>query len=95
MNNRTRYIPAIITLLAAFVACVVSIFYDYSTRDFLLIVMCTIVVFFIVGMIAKVIADHYLVISLQKELDQEEESESSIEGKKDGSDNVSEEHSKK
>ncbi|MCI8668387.1 MAG: hypothetical protein HFI34_02500 [Lachnospiraceae bacterium] len=73
MENRTRFIPSIIMLAAAFVACIMSIYYDYTTKEILLIVLGTIVVFFIIGIIVKVMADKYLITTMEAEIDESEE----------------------
>lgn len=75
MENRTRYIPSIVMLAAAFVACIMSMYYDYTTKEILVIVLCTIVVFFVVGLMIKIIADKYLIISMEAEIDKESEEE--------------------
>ncbi len=77
MENRTRYIPSIVMLAAAFVACIMSIYYDYTTKEILVIVLCTIVVFFVIGLMIKIIADKYLIISMEAEIDKESEEEHS------------------
>lgn len=87
--NRTRYIPSIIMLAAAFVACVTTIYFEYSTKDIMLIVLGTGVVFFVIGFFIKMLAEKYLVVRTMEEVEEEaeessgDESESSAEGTKD------------
>lgn len=75
MDNRTKYIPSIVMLAAAFVACIMSIYYEYTTKELLLIVLGTIVVFFVIGLFVKLIADKYLIVSVEAEMEMEEGSE--------------------
>lgn len=75
MEKRTKYIPSLVTLLAAFIACIVSIYYKYTTRDILINVLITIVVFFVIGSIMKMLAEKYLNTELEKEEVQNEETD--------------------
>lgn len=69
--NRTRYIPSIIMLAAAFVACVTTMYFKYSTREIMLIVLGTGVVFLIIGLFIKMLVDKYLIISTMEEVEEE------------------------
>lgn len=71
--NRTRYIPSIIMLAAAFVACVTTIYFKYSTKEIMLIVLGTGVVFLVIGLFVKMLAEKYLVISTMEEITEENE----------------------
>ena len=71
--NRTRYIPSIIMLAAAFVACVTTIYFKYSTKEIMLIVLGTGVVFLVLGLFIKMLAEKYLVISTMEEITEENE----------------------
>ena len=71
MENRTRYIPSIVMLAAAFAACIMSIYYDYTTKEILWII----VVFFVIGIIVKVIADKYLITTMEAEIENQSEDE--------------------
>lgn len=92
MENRTRYIPSIIMLAAAFVACIMSIYYDYTTKEILWIVLCTIVVFFVIGIVIKIIADKYLITTMEAEIEdqseEEEENSDNEENSMDDRDNI-------
>lgn len=65
--NRTRYIPAIVMLVAALVACLTTMYFKYTTKDILLIVLATGVVFFIIGQVIRKLAEKYLVLSSMEE----------------------------
>lgn len=91
--NRTRYIPAIVMLLAAFVACIATIYFEYSTKDILLIVLATSVVFFILGLFIKMIAEKYLVIDTMTEV-LDEENKDEAENKEENEESVQEKQNK-
>ena len=71
--NRTRYIPTIVMLTAAFVACIATIYFKYSTKEILLIVLATSVIFFILGFFIKMIAERFLVVNTMTEVIEENE----------------------
>ena len=70
--NRTKYIPSIVMLAAAFVACVSTIYFKYTTEQILYIVVITSVCFFILGQIIRKIAEKFLIIETVEELEGEE-----------------------
>ncbi len=74
--NRTRYIPSIIMLAAAFVACVTTIYFKYSTKEIMLIVLGTSVVFLVIGLFAKMLAEKFLIVSTLEETEEEGEDNS-------------------
>ena len=43
--NRTRYIPSIVMLSAALVSCIATIYFKYTTKEILWIVLVTSVIF--------------------------------------------------
>ena len=59
--NRTRYIPSIVMLAADFVACIATIYFRYTTRQIMLIVLATSVIFLVLGLFIKMFAEKYLV----------------------------------
>lgn len=69
--NRTRYIPSIVMLSAALVSCVATIFFRYSTKDIMIIVLITSIVFLMIGQIIRRIAEKYLIISTMTETELE------------------------
>lgn len=71
--NRTRYIPSIVMLAAAFVACVSTIYFKYSTKEIMLIVLGTSVVFLVIGLFIRMLAEKYLIISTIEETIEENE----------------------
>lgn len=75
--NRTKYIPSIVMLAAAFVACVSTIYFKYTTREILYIVLITSVCFFVLGYIIRMIAEKYLVVETIEEMKSEASEEES------------------
>lgn len=75
--NRTRYIPSIVMLSAALVSCIATIYFKYTTKEILWIVLVTSVIFFIIGQVIRRIAEKYLVISSMEETLIEEDGETS------------------
>ena len=60
--DRTKYIPSIIALLAAFIACIVTIINKYETLETLLIVLATLIIFYIVGAIVRFLVNKILAV---------------------------------
>ena len=73
MNNRTRYIPALIMLTAGFVTCISTIIHNYTTEEILLITSGVMAVFLIVGFVVRFIIDRYIIIEETNEEDEEKE----------------------
>ena len=71
--NKTRYIPSIVMLSAALVACVATMYFKYSTRDILIIVLVASIVFFIIGQMIRMLAEKYLIVETVKETVLEEQ----------------------
>ena len=84
--ERTKYIPSIISLAGAFVACLVTIVTSYDTLETLLIVLAALIVFYIVGSIIRVLVNKLFIIP-----EPEEESESGEEENSEEQDEESEE----
>ncbi len=84
---KTKYIPAITTLFAAFVICIVTILNDYDALTMMKLLLAVIVVFYILGIIIRIIMNKILaprpVKTLNETLDensQEDINETSKEG---------------
>lgn len=79
MDNRTRYIPALVMLMAGFLVCVVTIINDYSTRDMMLICAVVMIAFFVIGSIVRYIVER-VVLAPEKKDNKPEETEEKNEG---------------
>lgn len=92
MNNRTRYVPALIMLTAGFITCISTIIHDYTTEEILLITTGVMTVFLIVGLIVRFIIDTYIVV---KDEPEEEENKEDSEEKEDKEDKEDSQESEK
>ena len=54
---KTKQIPAMVTLFAAFVMCIISYVNDFSLSYFILISFFVLLGFFVLGVIIKIILD--------------------------------------
>jgi hypothetical protein len=75
--GRTKYIPSIVMLAAAFVACVSTIYFKYTTEQIVYIVLLTSVCFFILGQIIRMIVEKHLVVETIVEMNEGSEGEES------------------
>lgn len=55
-----KNLPAIITLVAALVACVVTFLYRYELTKALILILAATVVFFIIGMLVRTLLNCFL-----------------------------------
>lgn len=55
-----KNLPAIITLVAALVACVVTFLYRYELTKALILILAATVVFFIIGMLVRALLNRFL-----------------------------------
>lgn len=56
-DMKTKSIPAIITLLAGFIACIAGIIAHMEVADFMKMLLVVLVLFYILGCIVKIILD--------------------------------------
>lgn len=71
--KRTKYIPAIVTLIGCLAAAVITMINKYDSLHSMIIILSVLVVFYIAGLIIKGLTDKYLVI--EEEIISEEENE--------------------
>ena len=80
--KRTKYIPAIITLIGCLAATIITFLNKYDTLRSMLIILAALIIFYIAGLIMKGLADKYLIIEeeiindMENEEGNEEENES-------------------
>ncbi len=65
-----KNLPAIITLVAALVACVVTFLYRYELTKALILILAATVVFFIIGMLVRTLLNRFLNPQKQKGADE-------------------------
>lgn len=81
---RTKFIPIIIMLAAGFVSCIITILNKYEVSDSLLIILLTLVGFYVIGYIARKILEKVLkpkeeaTEEVDENLDQEKENENDV-----------------
>ena len=93
--DRTKNIPSIVMLAAAFVACITTIYFQYSTKEILIIVLLTSIIFLIIGSVIRRIAEKYLIIETIEETEESEEGKEDSEGREDESKEAEENVEKK
>lgn len=65
-----KNLPAIITLVAALVACVVTFLYRYELTKALILILAATVVFFIIGMLVRTLLNRFLNPQKQEDADE-------------------------
>ncbi len=67
-----KNLPAIITLVAALVTCIVTFLYRYELTKALILILAASVIFFIIGMIVRALLNRFLNIRKEeKSVDEE------------------------
>lgn len=70
--ERTRYIPAIVTLTAGFVVSIITFVYKYSLKSAMLTIALSMVVFFILGLVIKLLVNKFIVEPMIRAMEEEE-----------------------
>ena len=91
MENRIKYIPSIVTLLAGFIACIVTILSQYEIIDALVTILVVVVIFYMVGLIIRALFNKFLVIKEEKTNEAEEAETQEDEASSDSSEGVNSE----
>lgn len=77
-----KNLPAIITLVAALVTCVVTFLYRYELTKALILILAASVIFFIIGMIVRALLNRFLNIQKEEKSADEEAPDTEEEEKK-------------
>ena len=77
-----KNLPAIITLVAALVTCVVTFLYRYELTKALILILAASVIFFIIGMIVRALLNRFLNIQKEEKSVDEEAPDTEEEEKK-------------
>ncbi len=86
--NKFRNIPALITLLAGFTACVMMIIKKYALVDFLWILVAVMVGFYIIGLLIRLVLNIvFKSVEDSKNNNEEKESDEESEENDDSKDN--------
>lgn len=83
MKERFKYIPSIVMLLAGFIACIVTIIYKYQILEALIVILATLIIFYIIGIVIKALFNRFLI---DKEIADEETETSDKEATEENSD---------
>lgn len=81
MNEKIKYIPAILSLAAGAVASVIAILSRYDTLQIMIIILVSLLVFYIVGVIVRALCEKNFVIAEEENADGEAEQNSEDEEK--------------
>ena len=68
--ERTKYIPSIISLSGGLLACIITMINPYETYEMFLIILAALIVFYIVGAIARMIINKILFVTKVEEDDE-------------------------
>lgn len=68
---RSKWIPALVMLLAGFIACIITIVNHYDNTAALTIILVTLIVFYIVGCVIQVFSNKFLVVEQPPEENEE------------------------
>ena len=71
--ERTKYIPSIISLSGGLLACIITMINPYKTYEMFLIILAALIVFYIVGAIARIIINKVLFVTKVEEDDETDE----------------------
>lgn len=66
--KRTKYIPAIVTLVGCLAASIIAIVNRYDALHSMIIILSVLVGFYIAGLIIRMLTEKYLIIEEEKEL---------------------------
>ena len=78
--ERTKYIPSIVSLSGGLIACIFTMVNPYDTYEILLLVLAALMVFYIVGAIARKIINKVLFVTkVDEDSETEEEGDEATE----------------
>lgn len=92
--KRTKYIPAIVTLIGCLSATIITLLNRYSALQSMIIILVVLVVFYVAGQIIRVLVDKYLVLE-KDALNEESLMEEDAEGETSENKTENEEEAKK
>ncbi|MFG6327377.1 MAG: hypothetical protein K1W00_11060 [Lachnospiraceae bacterium] len=77
MNDKIKYIPAILSLTAGLIASIIAITSNYDTLHIMIIILVALVAFYAAGVIVRLIFEKNFVIRVEEEADGEDNTQSS------------------
>lgn len=80
MNEKTKYIPVLITLIAVSITSIITFIGKYPTLDGMITILVVLIIFYILGLIIKFIVEKNFIIEEPDETEEiDEDSEKSDE----------------
>lgn len=70
-----RNVPPLAALTAAAITCIITIVYNYEATKALILILCSIILFYIIGSIVKGILNKFLPDPVEEEPSEEQEEE--------------------
>jgi len=77
VNDKIKYIPAILSLTAGLIASIIAITSNYDTLHIMIIILVALVAFYAAGVIVRLIFEKNFVIRVEEEADGEDNTQSS------------------
>ncbi len=77
MNDKIKYIPAILSLTAGLIVSIIAITSNYDTLHIMIIILVALVAFYAAGVIVRLIFEKNFVIRVEEEADGEDNTQSS------------------
>ncbi len=77
MNDKIKYIPAILSLTAGLIASIIAITSNYDTLHIMIIILVALVAFYAAGVIVRLIFEKNFIIRVEEEADGEDNTQSS------------------
>lgn len=69
MNDKIKYIPAILSLTAGLIASIIAITSNYDTLHIMIIILVALLVFYLAGVIVRLLFEKKFVIKEEEESD--------------------------
>ena len=57
-----KNLPALMTLIAAFITCIVTFIYQYELTKALILILAVSVIFYLAGLIIRSMLNHFMVV---------------------------------
>ena len=77
MNDKTKYIPAILSLTAGLISSIITIVSNYDTLHIMIIILASLLVFYIIGIIVRSLFEKKFIISEETEAANEDDVQNS------------------
>lgn len=75
MNSKIKYIPAVMSLTAGFIASIIAIISKYDTLHIMIITLASLFGFYIAGLIVRFVCEKNFVIVMEEQSEEDEAAE--------------------